>query len=131
MSRRYRQQSPQVPSENRVNQMANKNDAIHLNEVTLASVAAEMAKCRMTASVRKILGTFAANCRFRADECVYNRDTKEHGLVKQVYERDGVTMYKVFLPATPQLLRWGHFVSDWAEDVLELSDNVLLRSPGI
>jgi hypothetical protein len=111
--------------------MENKNDRIHLNEVTLASVAAEMAKCRMTASVRKTLGTFAANCRFRPDECVYNRDTKEHGLVKQAYEKDGVTMYKVFLPATPQLLRWGHFVSDWAEDVLELSDNVLLRSAGV
>jgi hypothetical protein len=37
-------------------------------------------------------------------------------------------MYKVWLPATPQLLRWGHFVSDWAEDVLELSDNVLLAA---
>ena len=108
--------------------MANKHDTIHLNEVTLASVAAAMAKCRMTASVRKTLGTFAANCLFHPDECVYNRDTKEHGLVMQAYEKDGVTMYKVWLPATPNSLRWGHFVSDWAEDVLELSDNVLLAA---
>ena len=108
--------------------MANENGTNQLDEATFASVAGEMSKPRMTASVRKTLGTFSANCLFRRHECVYNRDTKEHGLVKQVYEKNGVTMYKVFLPATPQLLRWGHFVSDWAEDVLELSDNVLLRS---
>ena len=109
--------------------MANKNDRDHPNEVTLASVTEEMAESRMTVSVRKTLGTSAAaNCLFRPDEGVYNRDTKEHGLVMQAYEKDGVTMYKVWLPATPNSLRWGHFVSDWAEDVLELSDNVLLAA---
>jgi hypothetical protein len=109
--------------------MANTNGRNQLDEATFASVAGEMAKPRMTASVRKTLGIFsAANCLFCPDDCVYNRDTKEHGLVKQVYERDGVTMYKVWLPATLELLRWGHFVSDWAEGVLDLSDNVLLRS---
>jgi hypothetical protein len=109
--------------------MAMKNGRNHLDEATFASVAGEMSQSRMTASVRKTLGTFpAVNCLFRRDECVYNRDTKEHGLVKQVYEKDGVTMYKVWLPATLELLRWGHFVSDWAEGVLDLSDNVLLRS---
>jgi hypothetical protein len=108
--------------------MADKDNTTQLNAVTLASVGAEMGKCRMTASVRRTLGTFAANCLFRPDECVYNRNTKEHGQVKQAYEKDGITMYQVWLPATPQLLGWGHFVSDWAEDVLELSDNVLLRS---
>ena len=83
----------------------------------------------MAASVRKTLGSFsAADCLFRPDDCVYNQDTKEHGLVKQVYEKDGVTRYKVWLPATLELLRWGHFVSDWAEGVLGLSDNILLRS---
>lgn len=109
--------------------MANKNDRSHLNQVTLVSVAREMAEPRMTASVRKTLGTSDAVDRpFRQEDCVYNRDTKEHGLVRQIYEKDGVTMYKVWLPLTPDLLRWGHFVSDWAESVLELSDNVLLKA---
>ena len=110
-------------------QMTNKNSRSHLNELTLASVIREMAGPRMTASVRKILGTSAAaDCPFRRKEYVYNRDTKEHGLVRQVYERAGVTMYKVWVPLTPDLLRWGHFVSDWAESVLELSDDVLLKA---
>ena len=84
--------------------MANENGTNQLDEATFASVAGEMSKPRMTASVRKTLGTFSANCLFRRHECVYNRDTKEHGLVKQVYEKDGVTMYKVWLPATLELL---------------------------
>lgn len=114
------------------NQMANKNDRSHLNELTLASVAREMAEPRMTASVRKTLGTSApADRPFRRKEYVYNRDTNEHGLVRQVYERDGVTMYKAWLPLTPDLLQWGHFVSDWAESVLELSDNMLLKAAGV
>ena len=108
--------------------MAKKNGTKQLDEATFASVAGEMSKPRMTASVRKTLETLAANGLFRPDECVYNRDTMEHGLVKQVYKKDGVTMYKVWLPATLELSRWGHFVSDWAEGILELSDNVLLRS---
>jgi hypothetical protein len=109
--------------------VANKNDRDDLHEVTLASVAKEMAKPRVTASVRKTIRTFAAaNGLFRPEECVHNRDTKEDGLVKRVYEKAGVTMYKVWLPATPGLLRCGHFVSDWAESVLEPSDKALLNS---
>ena len=109
--------------------MANEQHKENRDNLTLAEVAKEMNEPRMAASVRKTLGTSAVpNRPFRPDDCVYNRDTKEHGLVKQVYEKDGITMYQVWLPATLELLRWGHFVSDWAEDVLDLSDNVLLRS---
>jgi hypothetical protein len=109
--------------------MDNKNGRDRLHERTLAHVAQEMAEPLMTAAVWKTLGKFAAaNCLFRTDDCVYNQNTKEHGLVRQVYERDGVTMYKVWLPATPGSMQWGHLVSDWAEGVLELSDNLLLRS---
>jgi hypothetical protein len=94
----------------------------HSDDVTLVEVAKEMAEPRMSASARKALGTSAsANRPFRFDEGVYNRNTKEYGVVRQVYEKDGVTMYKVWLPATPNSLRWGHFVSDWAEGVLEPS----------
>jgi hypothetical protein len=110
-------------------QMENKNDKNRLHDLTLAHVAREMAEPVMTAAVWKTLGRFAeANCLFRTDDCVYNQKTKEHGLVRQVYERNGVTMYKVWLPATTGLLRWGHLVSDWPEGILELSDNLLLRS---
>jgi hypothetical protein len=108
--------------------MADTDDTTHLNEVILARVAAGMGKSRMTASARRTLGAFAANSLFRPDECVYNRDTKEHGQVKHAYEKDGVTMYKVWLPAPPEVFGWGHFVSDWAEGVLELSRKILLES---
>jgi hypothetical protein len=109
--------------------MANERHKTRPDEATLAEVTKEMNEPRMAASVRKALGTAAAvNRPFRSDDCVYNRETKEHGLVKQVYAREGVTMYKVWLPAMPDLLRWGHFVSDWAEGVLEPSDKMLVQS---
>ena len=110
-------------------QMADESHRNNLDDVAFGGVAEEMAASRTAAPVRKTPGTpAAANCQFRVEDCVYNRNTKEHGLVRQIYEMDGVTMYKVWLPASPNLLRWGHFVSDWAEGVLELSDNMLLRS---
>jgi hypothetical protein len=71
-----------------------------------------------------------AACLFRLDQCVYNRDTKEHGLIREVYEQYGVIVYVVWIPATPHSLRFGHHVSDWAETVLEPSDKVLVPSPG-
>jgi hypothetical protein len=109
--------------------MADENDKNNPDDVAVGGVAEEMAEPRTAELVRKTPGTpAAANCQFRVDDCVYNRNTEEHGLVKQVYEMDGVTMCKVWLPAGPDLLRWGHFVSDWAEGELELSDNLLLRS---
>jgi hypothetical protein len=37
-------------------------------------------------------------------------------------------MYKVWLPATPNTLRWGRFVSDWAEGVLEPWDKIASES---
>jgi hypothetical protein len=117
--------SASLPPSPYYRQMANNDRRNHLSEVTLASVAQEMAQARMTASVREALRkSSAANCLFDPNECVYNRATKEHGLVKQVYEKEGVTMYKVWLPGTPGLLGWGHSVSDWAESVLEPSDKI-------
>jgi hypothetical protein len=89
----------------------------------------EPAELRTAASARKTAEASApVKCRFRAEECVYNRDTKEHGLIREVYEKDGIIMYEVWLPATPNSLRWGHFVSDWTEGVLEPSDKLLVRS---
>jgi hypothetical protein len=103
--------------------MVDENNKGDLYAATLARVTKEMNEPRMVASVRKTPGTSASATRpFRFDEGVYNRNTKEHGLVRQVYEKDGVTMYRVWLPATTDSLRGGHFVSDWAESVLEPSD---------
>jgi hypothetical protein len=112
--------------------MRDKSDRNRLRDVTLAHIAKEMARPLMTDGVWQILGqSAAARCLFHPDDCVYNQNTKEHGLVRRVYEKDGVTTYEVWLPATPGSLQWGHLVSDWTETVLELSDNLLLRSaPG-
>ena len=109
--------------------MANEHDRKKLDATTIASVASEMAEPRMSASVRKTLGTpAAATVPFHLDQGVSNRSTEEYGVVRQVYEKDGVTMYKVWVPETPNSLRWGHFVSDWAESVLELSDKLASES---
>jgi hypothetical protein len=109
--------------------MANQHDRKKLDAATLACVASEMAEPRMPASVREALGTpAAATFPFHLDQGVSNRSTKEYGVVRQVYEKDGVTMYKVWVPETPNSLRWGHFVSDWAESVLALSDKLTSES---
>jgi hypothetical protein len=111
------------PPETYYSYIVNENDKDDLHEVILARVTKEMNEPRMTASVRETLGTPAAATRpFRLDEGVYNRNTKEYGVVRRIYLKDGIVMYKVWLPATPNTLRWGHFVSDWAEGVLEPSD---------
>jgi hypothetical protein len=108
--------------------VANKSDRNHQDDTSVGGDAKEPAESR-TASVGKTRETSApGRCRFRPEECVYNQDTKEHGLIGEVYEKDGVIMYQVWLPATPNSLRWGHLVSDWAEGVLEPSDRILVRS---
>jgi hypothetical protein len=111
------------------NQLASKNERYQVRDLALAGTGQRTSARQMTTPARHCSRTAAgANCRFRPEQWVYNRDTKEHGLVRRVYKRDGVTMYKAWLPATPDLLHWGHFVSDWAEGVLERADDVLRRS---
>ena len=59
---------------------------------------------------------------------VHNRDTKEDGLVRRVYQADsGETMYEVAVPAGPNTWPGSHYVSDWAESRLKLSDNAALK----
>jgi hypothetical protein len=109
--------------------MADENNKDDLYAATLARVTKEMNQPRMPASVREAIGTPVASTHsFRLNEGVCNRNTKEHGLIRQIYEKDGVTMYKVWLPAITNSLRWGHFVSNWAEGVLEPSDKVAPES---
>jgi hypothetical protein len=53
------------------------------------------------------------------DQILFNRNTKEKGMVGRVYELSGVTMYEVRVWVDFQGFSIGSNVSDWAEDVLE------------
>jgi len=57
--------------------------------------------------------------KFSMDQILFNRNTKEKGMVGRVYELNGVTMYEVRVPLDIQGFSIGSNVSDWAEDVLE------------
>jgi hypothetical protein len=57
--------------------------------------------------------------KFRVDETLFNRNTKENGTVGRVYELNGITMYEVRVPIDPQGDAIGFNISDWSEDVLE------------
>jgi hypothetical protein len=53
------------------------------------------------------------------DQILFNRNTKEKGMVGRVYELNGVTMYEVRVPVDFKGFSIGSNVSDWAENVLE------------
>jgi hypothetical protein len=55
---------------------------------------------------------------------LHNRNTKEDGLVTRVYQSVelGETMYQVAVSIRPDTWASRHFVSDWAESTLELSE---------
>ena len=65
---------------------------------------------------------------FRLKDLVYNRNTKEDGTIRQIYETNGVAMYEVAVPQNHDSWTGGYYISDWAEDVLQLSNNELLKS---
>ena len=71
-----------------------------------------------------------AHAKFIIGVLLRNRNTKEDGLVKRVYEvaDSGETMYEVAVPAIPNTWLGNHYVSDWAESILELSKNAVLES---
>jgi len=66
--------------------------------------------------------------KFQLRDLVYNPNAKEHGAVRRVYERNGATMYEVAVPMHGDEWAPGFYISDWAEDVLRLSDNERLKS---
>ena len=60
---------------------------------------------------------------------VHNRNTKEDGLVRSGYQADsGEIMYEVAVPSGPNTWAGIHYVSDWAEMNLKLSDNATLQT---
>ena len=65
---------------------------------------------------------------FQHRELVYNRNTKEDGVIRRAYQSKGATMYEVAVPQRGDSWAGGYYISDWAEDVLRLSSNERLRS---
>jgi len=66
--------------------------------------------------------------KFHHRDLVYNVNTKEDGAVRRVYETKGVTMYEVAVPVQGDAWAPGHYISDWAEDVVQPSNNEHLKS---
>ena len=66
--------------------------------------------------------------KFKLTDLVYNRNTKEDGTIRQTYETNGAAMYEVAVPQQRDTWAAGYYLSDWAEDVLQLSNNELLKS---
>jgi hypothetical protein len=66
--------------------------------------------------------------KFRPGDLVYNRDTMEDGAVLRVYETNGSTMLEVGVPKLGDSWSAGSYLSDWVEDVLQLSNNERLKS---
>ena len=65
--------------------------------------------------------------KFQPRDLVYNRNTTEHGAIRKVYETQGATMYEVAVPIHGDAWASGFCISDWPEDVLQLSDNARLK----
>jgi hypothetical protein len=112
--------------------MSYKNTKEHRDEATLSSVMKEMAKPRLAVSVRKGIAETSYDCqaKFHIGVLLHNRNTKEDGLVTRVYQPAdcGKIMYEVAVPILPGTWAGRHYVSDWAESVLEFSDNAILKS---
>src|SRR5580692_7344441 len=106
------------------------NNKKHPDENELSSVAKEMAKPRLAASVRESIreSPMTADAKFRKGELLHNRNTNEDGLVKRVYEFGDVFMYEVAVPVIRDSWANSYYISDWAESTLELSRNARLRS---
>ena len=65
---------------------------------------------------------------FELRDLVYNRVTKEDGAIRRVYKTKGAAMYEVAVPKRGDTWAAGYYISDWAENVLQFSDNESLNS---
>ena len=66
--------------------------------------------------------------KFQPRDLVYNRNTTEDGAIRRTYESKGVSMYEVAVPMHGDAWASGFCISDWAEDVLQPSNNLRLKS---
>ncbi len=60
---------------------------------------------------------------FEYGDFVYNRNTKEDGVIRRAYESNCTAMYEVAVPLRGDSWAGGYYISDWAEDVLQISSN--------
>jgi hypothetical protein len=107
------------------------NTKKHLHETTFSSAVKGIAEPRLAASVQKgIRENSYGHAKFRIGVMLHNRNTKEDGLVTTVYQPGecGEIMYEMAVPILPGTWAGRHYVSDWAESVLALSDNAILKS---
>ena len=65
---------------------------------------------------------------FQLSDLVYNRNTKEVGTIRRIFETNGIATYEVAVPQKGDSWAAGYYISDWAEDVLQLSHNARLKS---
>ena len=65
---------------------------------------------------------------FRLKDLVYNRNTKEDGTIRRIYETNGIATYEVAVPQNRDSWAGAYNISDWAEDVLQLSTNEPLKA---
>ncbi len=68
---------------------------------------------------------------FQHKDLVYNRNTKEDGVIRRAYNSNGTAMYEVAVPQRGNSWAGGYYISDWAEDVLQPSTNALLKSSSL
>lgn len=111
--------------------MIDKKNEKRLRDATLASVVKEMAKPRLASSAKKVWESFVTiHSLFRKGDLLHNHTTKEDGSVRRVYKKDGLTMYEVWVPRRANSWKLGHVISNWAENVLDLSCNDRLMDSG-
>jgi hypothetical protein len=67
--------------------------------------------------------------KFHVGQLLYNRSTKEHGLISSVSAEDGLITYEVWVPKEYDSWKAGYRISRWLERVLKLSANERLGSP--
>jgi hypothetical protein len=66
--------------------------------------------------------------KFQHRDLVYNRITAEDGAIRKVYGATGAVMYEVAVPKPRGGWTAGFYISDWSEEVLQLSNNQNLKS---
>jgi hypothetical protein len=104
-----------------------KQNAVHSSQTTLAKVRKEMVQPRRSASVRSGNKIFVTE-KFREGTLVHNPQTNEDGLVTRVYQTELQMMYEVWVPAKLNTWLSGYYTFDWAENNLELSVNLELKT---
>jgi hypothetical protein len=67
--------------------------------------------------------------KFHVGQLLYNRKTKEDGLISRVFADRGIIIYEVWVPKKPNSWEAGYWISRWFELVLKLSRNERLGSP--